>query len=144
MSQAPNASDWVVALFVLAVFAGPLVSVWLTGHLTRTAQEADWERQDEVADRLLQAQAATAKTSAQTALATSNKLEVIHKLVNSNMTAALENEMVAYRTTLVLLEAEHKREPTDQTKLAVNLMTEKITELEAQLADRRLANGGPK
>jgi predicted protein tyrosine phosphatase len=144
MSQAPDASDWVVALFVLALFAGPLVNVWLTGRQAKTAQEADWERQDKVAARLLKAQAATAKTSAEAATATSEKLEVIHALVNSDKTALLENELVAYQTTLVLLEAEHKREPTNKTATAVTLMTNKITELEAQLADRRRANGGPK
>jgi hypothetical protein len=102
----------------------PCVLSVLTGHQARRQQAEDWARQDEVADRLTAAQHAAADKAAEAAelLLESNervaeaattqtllaegvdrKLDAIHGLVNSTLTAAKESEMAAKESELAAL-----------------------------------------
>jgi hypothetical protein len=70
------------------------------------------------------------------------KIEQIHTLVNSNMTAAMENELEARRSNLILLEeaAQAKRmlgaEPSPEVLASIAATRIKISELSSQLNDR--------
>jgi hypothetical protein len=72
----------------------------------------------------------------------SAQLSQIHTLVNSNMTAAMESELDARKSNLILLEEtiSLKRsagaEPTGETMVLMSTAKNKIHELEAQLDDR--------
>lgn len=107
------------------------------------------ERQDAVA-----AQAAEAaqlllianERVANTARATNEKLDTIHTLVNSNMTAAMQAELDARAGQLVTmkeiiaLRREHGADPTPEASAAVTAATERIRELQANLYERMAQN----
>src|SRR5512140_1941118 len=95
----------VIAGFALvsAAFAtaSPIILSALTNTNTRRMREQDWERQDEVARKA--ADAADALLEANKT--TNSKLEVIHTLVNSNMTAAMQAELDATERELALMKS---------------------------------------
>jgi hypothetical protein len=82
---------------------------------------------------------------AETQKETNGKLDVIHTLVNSNMTAAMQSELDATVRELAMMQEvmELKRtagqEPSPETLTAVGATTTKIAELQATLADRAKA-----
>lgn len=131
----------VVASAVVAIFASvtaPLILAARTDRLHREDRAADWARQD--------ALAAAARTAVQEATEhTNGKLDVIHELVNSNMTAAMQSELDAVRRELAMmreviaLNQAAGREPDAETLAAVRATEAKITELAATLADRDAA-----
>ena len=110
--------------------------------------------QKEIADKAAQAAidlTASQKVTADALLLanslTNGKLDVIHTLVNSNMTTAMENEMVsAERELAMMLEvvALKRRllheEPTVEALTAIEASKIKITELTGALHDRALAS----
>lgn len=73
---------------------------------------------------------------------TESKLDEIHTLVNSNMTAALESELSAHKASLALLEEtitlknDLGTAPSRETLKRVQDIKRKIAELEAKLRDR--------
>lgn len=92
--------------------------------IAQAAQKRDWARQDEVAAHVLEASKATAataktlvasnaevavevsevKTAAAAAQETTEaKLDVIHALVNSNLTASMKSQLAALRASAVAL-----------------------------------------
>ena len=72
------------------------------------------------------------------------KLEQIHTLVNSNLTAALENELDARQTTLTILtEVEESKkaqgiQPTANSPVLIEFTRKKVAELTSQLAERKM------
>jgi hypothetical protein len=146
-------SSWLPILALTAAFSSPLILAWLTGRQRSLEKREDWRREDEVAARAAQAArllldsqervarkvAEVATTTAKASSGVSAQLNQIHTLVNSNMTLAMDNELVAYRSNLVLLKAEQMRSPTPELVVAIGLMSAKITELDAQLHDRKVA-----
>jgi uncharacterized membrane protein len=140
---------------ILAIFASvtaPLILMNRTAAMHREDRLADWARQDAVA---AEAKAAAAKVAAQLQVvdqrvaekadATNDKLDVIHTLVNSNMTAAMQAELDAIRREIVMmrevvaLNLAAGRQPTVEALAAIEATQVKITTLEAQLADREIA-----
>lgn len=127
----------VASLTLLAVVIGPLLVVWITAREARITRREQWVREDIV------------KTRDETLMAGQR---VIHGLVNSNMTAALNNALVSYKALLVLQQADAVRLTADPATLP-GLVTVaqneaaatrvKVAELEAQLADRTNAPLGP-
>jgi hypothetical protein len=129
----------------------------------RAAQAAEnlAASQKDIADRAAQAATdlvASQKLTASTLLDANNKtngkLDVIHTLVNSNMTTAMENELVSAERELAMMQEviELKRtllrqEPTIEALAAIEASKSKIAELVAALRDRagqsRLAGRGP-
>jgi hypothetical protein len=110
------------------------------------------ERQDEVATQaaeaarlMLAANERVAKQSADAAEVVSGKLGQIHELVNSNLTAQMEEAHGALTQQLVLMReviALHRaagREPSAEAVEAIALIGTKVGELHAKLADRAKA-----
>jgi len=126
---------WIAVL--AAVFAavatvvGPVVLAITNGRQRTREKREDWARQDEVAARLLRANAVTDK-----------KLDIIHGLVNSSLTSAMRSELEASERVVVLMEEvirlnrEGGREPSDISVVTLHTMKAKIKELRANLNDR--------
>jgi hypothetical protein len=82
------------------------------------------------------------KDVAKTAKITNGKLDVIHQLVNSNMTAAMQSEMGALKAQLVLMHevVDLKRAagaaPSADALAAIEATKKKIQELQITLTDR--------
>jgi hypothetical protein len=70
------------------------------------------------------------------------KLRVIHALVNSNMTAHMQSELEATVRELTMmrevarLHQEAGRDPTEETRSAIDLTEARVAELRAVLGDR--------
>ncbi len=177
----------IIVAIIVAIIA-PAVMALLTGRQLRQGKEADWKRQDAVADQaavaaelllerqdavahkadlvavqaaeaaklLLERQDAVADQAAVAAelLVVANervaksaeeqagKLDQIHTLVNSNMTASMQGELDATVAQAVLLEEviemrrEAGKEPSPETEAALVLTKKKVEELRAALDDR--------
>lgn len=143
-------------LIALIVFTGsvigPLLLALLTGRQRRKEKEQDYKRQDEVARRVekVAKKAATAagrvSTVATTLVAsnseTNKKLDVIHTLVNSNMTKAMQGELDANIVTLaslkelIELKKAAGKEPTKEALSAIETVEKNIHELKLSMTDR--------
>lgn len=117
------------------------------------AKRQDWERQDEVAKRVAEAAAQLVESNAKV---TANANEVngkldslgeqsktIHDLVNSNMTAQIEDsmlskkrEVVALKAFMELQKAQHI-EPAADALGIIKATEEQIAELQSRLNDRK-------
>lgn len=158
---------YLALIVAVPALLSPLFLSWLTNRnqqkvkeldaeLKRREKLEDYARQDEVAERLVKQQnAAVAKVAevaeslrvenrivAETTKTTNEKLDVIHVLVNSNMTASMQGELNALRIGLTQMREiiELKKaaglQPTPEVQMSVGSLMGKIAELEAQLADR--------
>jgi hypothetical protein len=125
-------------MIVLAIFLSTLFSSVVAVLLAHTLQQrqagerkVDMERQDKVADQVLSASELT-----------NTKLETIHILVNSNMTAAMQAEKdaivreLAMMKEVIELNRSAGREPSKEAIEAIEYTQAKIDELSAQLEDR--------
>ncbi len=135
---------------------GPVLLIRANGRERRKDQRLTWERDDAVAAQAAEAArlllAAQRESIARTDLVaehvaastslTANKLDAIHTLVNSDMTAARQSELDQTRVTLVMLrkvvalDRAAGREPTDTDTVTIETTEARIIELEAILADR--------
>jgi hypothetical protein len=104
-------------LFIVALIAGlaaPLsgvVTVLILGRQNRKTTRENWKREDLVADRaakaaqdLIDSNKKIARVAEETAGRTYSQLTQIHTLVNSNMTAAMEDALASKLGHLVALE----------------------------------------
>jgi hypothetical protein len=150
-----------VALF--ASVTAPLIVVYLTARQRHREKQQDYDRQDEVARRaedVARAAQGVAKQAAEAATllvdsnervavaareqakVTNGKLDAIHTLVNSNMSAAMQSELdatvrdLAMMREVIALRATAGREPTAEILSAVSATEDRIAELRAVLADR--------
>lgn len=135
-------------------------------RLHREDRDAEWARQDAVAakaatmaenvdrnQKLIARQAAEAaelllknnEQVARTQQETNGKLDTIHTLVNSNMTAAMMSELDAVTRELAMmrevmeLRRQGGQEPSTDTLAAIAATEAKMHELAAALADRAKA-----
>ena len=164
LAPVPAPETLIIGVIVaLGAFLSPLLSATITNRAARRVRMDDYARQDEIALRLSNRQDTSEKNAADVAsqaaeaarlLVASNqkqeqlvivqtaKLDQIHTLVNSNLTAAIQDQCDARSATLVLLEAivETRRAaklPDNVEMLAqIELNRLKIVELTKQLADR--------
>lgn len=154
-------SDVVIVALVVGVTGviTPALLAYLAGRQRRDDKREDWARQDAVAEQVADAAAKAAIAAelllaanervAESATASLDKLEVIHTLVNSNMTAVLQGELTAVeaqRATLIEV-IELKRAggiPVDEPVAALEALDARLAELRAVLTDRmeqtRVAN----
>ncbi len=111
----------------------------------REDKEEDWARQDAVASQAAKAAElllAQNKVVAETATTTNEKLDVIHTLVNSNMTAAMQAEYdatvreLAMMREVIRLNKVAGTEPSVEATAAVDATEIKVGELKATLEDR--------
>lgn len=101
----------------------------------------EYERQDRASRRLTTAN----EKAAETARTVNDKLDVIHTLVNSNMTSAMQSELDATMRQLALMhEVVELRRADGQapTSVALDAITDteaKVAEMRAVLEDRNRA-----
>jgi CO dehydrogenase/acetyl-CoA synthase alpha subunit len=158
-----------VAIAAIAAIAGmgtvfsPLILSHMAARARRTEKQLDWAREDKVAAQAAEAaalllarqdavaaQAAEAarlllaanERVARTAAVTNRKLDVIHTLVNSNLTAAMQAEHDATVRTLAMmrevvdLRRAAGNEPSPETLAAIEATETRIGEQTAALDDR--------
>lgn len=92
----------------------------------------DFQRQDQVAARV--AEAAEALVADNTKV--TEKLDQIHTLVNSNMTAAIRGELVATEAQLLLARRLAALEPSAEDKELFDTLNARIAELQATVHER--------
>ena len=147
---------WIALITATAAFMSPLLLVVLQGRGRRLDKAQDYARQDAVAARLMERQdraaAAVATVAknldlnnrviAEATVSTQTQLKEIHKLVNSNMTAEMKNNLDGLRRELVLLhhvvDLDHAadREPSVDVQAQIKSAEDKIAELQAAISDR--------
>lgn len=108
----------------------PLLLVFLTASLRRSDRKADWAREDAVAEAVVE----VARLAAEADARTTASLREIHILVNSDMTAARQQELVATQALLALLL--RIQMPNDDDIKAITVTRARIFELQLILADR--------
>jgi hypothetical protein len=144
-------NETIVVALIVSVIAPSIVSV-LAGHQRRKEKDHDWERQDEVARRAAEVAedlvianehvVAATQVIAENAAATHEKLEVIHGLVNSAMTAAMRAELDETKSSLVLMEevlalhAQAGQAATPETRAAISEKKAKVVSLTAAFENR--------
>jgi len=137
----------VLIAFIVAVASmlSSLLLATLTNRQRRREKLEDYARQDAVADKAAEAAKlllAANERVAETAKITNGKLDVIHTLVNSNMTAAMQSELDAtvrehaMMVEVVALKRNAGQEPNVTSLAAIEATERKIAELQAALRDR--------
>lgn len=128
----------IIVALIVSVLA-PTIVAWQTNRSRRAEKREDWARLDQVRDQAAEA----ARLLVQSNNVTNSKLDVIHTLVNSNMTAAMQDALdstIRERAALMEL-AELRRatgsDPKAETTAAIALASSIIADLQATLADRR-------
>lgn len=161
---------WYAIIIAVSSTLSPLVLSFSTNRHAHADRLEDWARQDAIAkkaadaaelliasNRKMAAQAAEAasllldsdKKRETTAAITVQKLDVIHTLVNSNMTASMQSELIAVQAQLVLirevmtLNSAAGREPSVETLAVEKAAETKVAELTAALADRLKVQATP-
>lgn len=129
---------WVALIVASSTTISPLLLAALTGRQRRRDREVDYARQDAVAKKA--AEAVQAMLNAATD--TNEKLDVIHVLVNSTLTAAMRSELEAISQVLTTLQENIAlsraagKEPDEQRMIQVKTVSDRIVELRAVLTDR--------
>lgn len=136
----------VISLLAFAgVILSPILVAWLTGKQRHQEKLQDWERQDQVATKVSEAAeklAESNKIMTASAESTGRKLDVIHTLVNSNMTAALQGELnatlreLAMMQEVLALKSKSGLTPTPEALAAIQSAEKAIAELTTTLAER--------
>jgi hypothetical protein len=150
---------WIAFIVTFGSALGSALVAYITYRQRRAEKAQDWARQDEVADRaaaqakaaeerqaavaaqaaeaarlLLAANAEVALVARRTAESVDGKLNQIHELVNSTLTGALEDQLLAREQLLVLMRERPGQSPEARKSLAD--MEDMVAELRAKLADR--------
>jgi len=134
-----------VAGVIFASITAPLILAHRTERMHREDMLSDYQRQDAVAKAAKEASDVAHKVGMATVtkLDKANvKLDVIHGLVNSTLSAALQSELDALTTSLammrevVALKTHPGQEPAAEALIAIDDTEAKIAELRATLADR--------
>lgn len=145
-----------VITILVAVFASvtaPLILAYRTERMHREDRQADYARQDEIAERSAEATAALLAEQRQIAAGTheaNGKLDKldkqarsIHTLVNSDMTAARQSELDqtramadVLRRVIAVATAATDTEPDPADVEALERAEKRIGELQAIMADR--------
>ena len=147
-------SDIIIVALIVGVTGvlTPAVLAYLSGRQRRADKQEDWARQDAVAEQAASAALlllAANERVAKAAASTNDKLDVIHTLVNSNMTAAMQAELTAVEAQhAVLLEVIALKEASGasavESRSTMRSLEGRIGELRATLTDRleqtRVAN----
>jgi hypothetical protein len=142
-SSAPTDRTLYVALVVAVI--GPFLLAWLTGRQRRQEKQQEWVRQDLVAKRLEDRQIdidkglkEVAKQAKKNAESTDSQLHEIHTLVNSDMTAARQGELIAVEAHLAALarNVASLGPASEAERKVMEGLEERADELRRILADR--------
>lgn len=128
----------VALIGTVAALGSPILMSILTNRNALALKKQDWDRQDEVARRAEAAAARNAsliaelnQSTAEANKTTVGKLDVIHTLVNSTLTAAMQVALDGVQRELVLMERDSLTDPA----LVVSTK-KKIAELEKIIDER--------
>ncbi len=166
----PTEGVWLALIVAVPAFLAPIIATWITARINREIRDQSWAREDIVAAKaalvaeqaakaaklLADAQKAAAAKAAEaaelllaanervanTTAVTNGKLDVIHLLVNSNMTAAMQSEHDAVVRELAMMREviglKHAagHEPSIEALAAIEATEAKITELKIVLSER--------
>jgi len=131
-----------LGLIVTAIGA-PMLLARQLNNARREEKELDWAREDEVASKaavVADTLIVSNERAARSAEQANGKLDVIHTLVNSNMTAAMEAQLVALQGQLVMMmRLAEIADPTVNEAAAIKAVQGQIAELTATLRDRLAA-----
>jgi hypothetical protein len=152
---------WTIVVAVFASVTAPILLALLYQRVNNQNREADYARQDEVARKAAAAAAEQATKAGQdeaaklleiansavvqTAAETNGKLDAIHVLVNSNMTAAMQSELDSIRRELLMMRQvlELKQAagvpPTAEALQDITDTEHRVGDLAARLDDRHKA-----
>jgi hypothetical protein len=140
-------ADTVTLGIVVAICStvGPVLVALVQSRNRRKEKAQDYAREDAVAERAAVAArllAVNTQKVVDSTQETHDKLDVIHVLVNSNMTAAMQAELdatvreAAMIQEVIDLKRNHGIEPTVEALATLESARKKISELRAELADR--------
>jgi hypothetical protein len=124
---------------VIVAFSGPLgacLLAYLTGRQRLSEKREDWRRQDEVAARLLAANDEVAEQLLTANGKTDVKLDEIHVLVNSNLTAAMQSELNSLQGQLALMNKVSALTGETSVDPTVEVIESRISELSKQMENR--------
>ena len=136
---------WIALIVAVASTTSPLLLAYLSNRNARLIKQEDYARQDKVAAQAAEAAhllLAANERVAVTTEVTNSKLDVIHTLVNSNMTTAMQAEFdatvreLAMMREVIALKQTAGHAPGIDTLAAVKSTEDKITELRTALKDR--------
>lgn len=140
---------YVALIAAIAAMMSPALLAFLSNNARRDEKREDYARQDKVAARaekaasdLIASNKEVAEAARTAAIVTNGKLDVIHTLVNSNMTAAMQSELDAKLQNLALLRevSDLKKaageNPSPEAQAVIAMTEQKIAELQAVLVDR--------
>lgn len=137
---------------ILAAFISPFLVSWQVNRNARRQKIDDYARQDQIAERASEAArqqlmhqdriaargeeiaSMAAEKAATLAVVQTAKIDQIHTLVNSNLTAYMQATLDTLRLLLISLNKEN--EPSAETLKVIANTRLKIAELEAQIGDR--------
>jgi hypothetical protein len=138
-----------IEVAILVSVVSPAILVVLTTIIRRYEKKEDYRREDAVAAKaaiaaalLVASNKKIAEKVEQATVSTNSKLDVIHVLVNSNMTAAMQQELDAtvreHAGLLEIVDLKRKlgQEPTKVVLGTIEATSTKIAELQANLKDR--------
>jgi FtsZ-interacting cell division protein ZipA len=151
-------NDTLLIALVVAVI-GPVILSILTNRQRRKEKAEDWKREDAVAEKaataaealrkdnkaLAEATKEVAAVAAESKASTDFQLERIHTLVNSNMTAQMEDSLASKKAELAaLLEVGDLKQasgqkPTEEALAVIATIRTDIARKEAELEDRLAA-----
>jgi uncharacterized membrane-anchored protein YhcB (DUF1043 family) len=142
--------ETIIVALIVAVLA-PLILGYLTNRARRAEKLEDWARQDVVAEKieeqaqlLLERDAVTAKLLednnqlvADTASATQDQLQVIHGLVNSDMTRIIEEKLAGLKRELIMMRLlAGDLKVGSEAAAAIEAMESQISDVSEMLGDR--------
>jgi hypothetical protein len=154
-SAAVSGTSTIVLAACIAIFTSltaPTLLFYMTGRQHSRDKKEDWARQDLVAKRVAEAteaaqEIAQAATMAQDLAAehlrkVGETVEVVHTLVNSDKTAAMQRELDDKRAALVMLREINRLhalaggEPSEESLGAIAATESRIGELTAEMVQR--------
>lgn len=137
-------NDTIAVALIVSVIA-PIITGLITSWVHRSEKKQDWQRQDAVAKQAREAAALLLINNnrvAAAAEAATEKLDVIHTLVNSNLTTSLRSELNATKLTLQTLKEimELRKvqgtEPSEEVLRIIQETQTKVNSLQRSLSDR--------
>lgn len=136
---------YLALIVAVPAFLSPLFLAWLTNRNLRKVKEQDWARQDVVAAKAERTAELLRKNNLAVALATAEtqkQLKIIHTLVNSTLTAALQGRVDAVRKAIGLMHRiiELNKgigiEPTIAALAEIEASEKEVADLELNITDR--------
>jgi hypothetical protein len=150
--SAPMTIVVAASVAIFTSLTAPTLLFYMTARQHTRDKRQDWARQDLVAKRVAEAteaaqEIAHAATAAQDLAAThlrkvGETVEVVHTLVNSDKTAAMQRELDDKRNALVMLREINRLqalaggEPTEESLGAISATKSRIESLTAEMAER--------